>query len=107
MDIKLDNISLKNGGLHVIIPYCMENNRVLEQCIGRCGRQGQPGSSSLYVSHDDFYYETKDFDEKFENLLNYKINSQIILKIIGNDYMIITIIILLMLNILLIFQLKI
>ena len=28
MDIKLDNISLKNGGLHVIIPYCMENNRV-------------------------------------------------------------------------------
>ena len=69
MDIKLDNISLKNGGLHVIIPYCMENNRVLEQCIGRCGRQGQPGSSTLYVSDDDFYYETKDFDEKFENLL--------------------------------------
>ncbi len=33
----------------------------LEQCIGRCGRQGQPGSSTLYVSHDDFYYETKDF----------------------------------------------
>ena len=28
MDIKLDNISLKNGGLHVIIPYYMENNRV-------------------------------------------------------------------------------
>ena len=24
MDIKLDNISLKNGGLHVIILYCME-----------------------------------------------------------------------------------
>ena len=58
MDIKLDNISLKNGGLHVIIPYCMENNRVyvLEDV-----EEGQPGSSTLYVSHDDFYYETKDF----------------------------------------------
>ena len=69
MDIKLDEISLKSGGLHVIIPYSMENNRVLEQCIGRCGRQGQPGSATLYVSDDDICYATKDFDNKFEWLL--------------------------------------
>ncbi len=69
MDIKLDEVSLKSGGLHVIIPYSMENNRVLEQCIGRCGRQGQPGSATLYVRDDDPCYATKDFDNKFEALL--------------------------------------
>ena len=69
MDIKLDKISLENGGLHVIIPYQMENERVFWQCVGRCGRQGQPGSCTQYVSDDDCYYATKDFDPKFENLL--------------------------------------
>ena len=69
MDIKLDKISLENGGLHVIIPYTMENERVFLQCVGRCGRQGQPGSCTQYVSDDDSYYITKDFDPNFENLL--------------------------------------
>ena len=69
MDIKLDKVSLENGGLHVIIPYQMENERVFWQCVGRCGRQGQPGSCTQYVSDDDCYYVTKDFDPNFENLL--------------------------------------
>ena len=69
MDIKLDEISLANGGLHVIIPYPMQNERVFWQCVGRCGRQGQPGSATQYISKEDFYYKTKDFDPKFENLL--------------------------------------
>ena len=46
MDIKLDEISLKNGGLLVIIPYSMENERVFWQCVGCCGKQGQPGSAT-------------------------------------------------------------
>ena len=74
MDIKLDKISLENGGLHVIIPYSMENERVFWQCVGRCGRQGQPGSATQYISSDDCYYTTKDFDPKFENLLRLQNN---------------------------------
>ena len=69
MDIKLDPISLENGGLHVIIPYTMQNERVFWQCVGRCGRQGQPGSATQYVSNNDYYYATRDFDPNFENLL--------------------------------------
>ena len=69
MDIKLDKTSLENGGLHVIIPFCMENERVFWQCVGRCGRQGQPGTCTQYISDDDRYYATKDFDPNFENLL--------------------------------------
>ena len=69
MDIKLDKVSLENGGLHVIIPYPMQNERVFWQCVGRCGRQGQPGSATQYISNDDFYYKTEDFDPNFENLL--------------------------------------
>ena len=38
MDIKLDKKSLDSGGLHVIIPYSMENERVFWQCVGRYGR---------------------------------------------------------------------
>jgi len=69
MDIKLDKTSLGNGGLHVIIPYSMKNERVFWQCVGRCGRQGQPGSCTEYTSDDDCYYKTRDFDPNFENLL--------------------------------------
>ena len=69
MDIKLDKVSLESGGLHVIIPYTMQNERVFWQCVGRCGRQGQPGSATQYISDDDFYYATSDFDPNFENLL--------------------------------------
>lgn len=74
MDIKLDEISLKSGGLHVIIPYSMENERVFWQCVGRCGRQGQPGSATQYISDNDFYYSTRDFDPNFENLLRLQNN---------------------------------
>ena len=74
MDIKLDNLSLKSGGLHVIIPFSMENERVFWQCVGRCGRQGQPGSATQYVSDEDFYYSTRDFDPNFENLLRLQNN---------------------------------
>ena len=66
MDIKLDKTSLENGGLHVIIPYSMKNERVFWQCVGRCGRQGQPGSCTEYTSDDDCYYKTRDFDPKLK-----------------------------------------
>ena len=48
-DIKLDSAALAAGGLHVIIPFPMLNQRVLEQAIGRSARQGQPGSAAVYT----------------------------------------------------------
>ena len=63
MDIKLDKKSLESGGLHVILPFCMKN-----ESVGRCGRQGQPGSCTQYISENDQYYDSKEFDQKYENL---------------------------------------
>ena len=68
VDIKLSKISLKNGGLHVIIPFLMPNQRALEQAAGRCGRQGQSGSVNIYYSEDDYYLMSKAFDIKEHNL---------------------------------------
>ena len=68
MDIKLDSKSLNSGGLHVILPFPMQNERVFWQCVGRCGRQGQPGSVTQYISEGDQYYDALDFHEKYENL---------------------------------------
>ena len=48
-DIKLDLAALAVGGLQVIIPFPMLNQRVLEQAVGRSARQGQPGSAIVYT----------------------------------------------------------
>ena len=68
VDIKLSEQAEKNGGLHVIIPFLMPNQRALEQAVGRCGRQGQPGSCNIYKSEDDYYIISKPFDQKEHNL---------------------------------------
>ena len=43
----------KAGGLHVIIPMLMPNQRTFEQAAGRSGRQGQSGHVSVYKSPFD------------------------------------------------------
>lgn len=68
VDIKLSKESLNNGGLHVIIPFLMPNQRALEQAAGRCGRQGQPGTCNIYMSENDYYLISQPFDEKEHNL---------------------------------------
>ena len=68
VDIKLSEQAKKNGGLHVIIPFLMPNQRALEQAAGRCGRQGQPGTCNIYFSEDDYYIISKPFDQKDHNL---------------------------------------
>ena len=56
-DIKLPRESLQKGGLHVIVSECHFSSRVDRQLIGRCGRQGQPGSSQTFVSADDWLFQ--------------------------------------------------
>lgn len=51
-DIQLSDASLINGGLHVILTFFPELQRVCFQMIGRSGRRGQPGSSEMILSRE-------------------------------------------------------
>lgn len=57
-DIKLDQSVKDAGGLHVVVSECQASYRVDRQLIGRCGRQGDPGSSQTFVSADDWLLQT-------------------------------------------------
>lgn len=52
-DIKLDRESREAGGLHVLLTEMHSSRRVDRQFIGRSGRQGDPGSSQVFVSLED------------------------------------------------------
>ena len=52
-DIRLHKAVERSGGLHVIIAEVNESARIDRQLAGRCGRQGDPGSVSLYLCLDD------------------------------------------------------
>lgn len=52
-DIKLSDAVRSCGGLHVIIAEPNESRRVDRQLVGRCGRQGDPGSVSILLSQED------------------------------------------------------
>jgi preprotein translocase subunit SecA len=52
-DIKLEESARQAGGLHVIITELHDNQRVQRQLIGRCARQGDPGSWEAILSADD------------------------------------------------------
>ena len=52
-DIILNDESLRNGGLHVMLTFYPASKRVQDQAIGRAGRQGQPGSSQMILSKED------------------------------------------------------
>ncbi len=52
-DIKLGSGVSEMGGLHVIGCEPHESTRVDRQLVGRCARQGDPGSCRLYVSAED------------------------------------------------------
>ncbi len=52
-DIRLAPEVAVRGGLHVIIAECHDSPRVDRQLIGRCGRQGDPGSAQTFVSAED------------------------------------------------------
>jgi len=52
-DIKLGPGVAKRGGLHVIATDRAEARRIDRQLIGRCGRQGDPGSCEMILSLED------------------------------------------------------
>jgi preprotein translocase subunit SecA len=52
-DIKLGSGVADLGGLHVICTELHDSARIDRQLIGRCGRQGDPGTVRQYMSLDD------------------------------------------------------
>lgn len=52
-DIHLHPDVRANGGLHVIVAECQTSSRMDRQLIGRCARQGDPGSAQAYASAED------------------------------------------------------
>jgi preprotein translocase subunit SecA len=52
-DILLHDDVRSRGGLHVIVVGWQSSNRMDRQLIGRCARQGDPGSAQSFVSADD------------------------------------------------------
>jgi preprotein translocase subunit SecA len=52
-DIRLGEGVAEMGGLHVILTEMHESSRIDRQLIGRCGRQGDPGTFRQYMALDD------------------------------------------------------
>jgi preprotein translocase subunit SecA len=52
-DIKLGDGVADLGGLHVICTELHDSARIDRQLVGRCGRQGDPGTWRQYVALDD------------------------------------------------------
>ena len=52
-DIQITGPSLDLGGLHVICTEIHESARIDRQLIGRCGRQGDPGTFRQFMSLED------------------------------------------------------
>lgn len=52
-DIRIDSAAQHAGGLHVIAAQRHSSSRIDRQLVGRCARQGAPGSCQFFVSADD------------------------------------------------------
>lgn len=66
-DIRLTPETKDLGGLAVIINEHMENSRVDKQLRGRSGRQGDPGSSQIYISLEDYLVKRWSNDRILQN----------------------------------------
>lgn len=68
-DIQLSGPSLDLGGLHVICSEVHESARIDRQLIGRCGRQGDPGSFRFFMSLEDEILRVGLGDKRADQLL--------------------------------------
>lgn len=57
-DIVIDDDIKELGGMHVIGTEMHESSRIDQQLFGRCGRQGDPGSTQAYISAEDKLLES-------------------------------------------------
>ena len=57
-DIKIDSAVAELGGLHVVGTEMHESARIDRQLLGRCGRQGDPGSFCQFISSEDKLLES-------------------------------------------------
>ena len=75
-DIKLDKAAEDAGGLHVICCEKNDSRRIDRQLIGRCARQGDPGSYKIICSIEDDAV-VKYFSKLTLMLLNYRMRFHI------------------------------
>ena len=67
-DIKLGPGVAEAGGLHVICTELHDSARIDRQLMGRCGRQGDPGTTRQYMALDDDVIRTGYGPEMAEKL---------------------------------------
>ncbi|MEC9093622.1 MAG: DEAD/DEAH box helicase [Planctomycetota bacterium] len=70
-DIQPPPEALELGGLHVICTEMHDSARIDRQLIGRCGRQGDPGSFQIFLSLDDDILKEGHGVEKYKALVSY------------------------------------
>jgi preprotein translocase subunit SecA len=58
-DIALGPGVAEAGGLHVILTEYHDSRRIDRQLLGRCARQGDPGSCEAFVAFDDELFQTQ------------------------------------------------
>jgi preprotein translocase subunit SecA len=75
-DIKLDAASESAGGLHIICCEKNDSRRIDRQLVGRCARQGDPGSYKIICSLEDDAV-LKYFSRVTELLLGYRSKRQL------------------------------
>jgi preprotein translocase subunit SecA len=71
-DIKVAGPALDLGGLHVICTELHESARIDRQLIGRCGRQGDPGTYRQFMSLEDELLELGLGVDRAKRLLAYR-----------------------------------
>lgn len=71
-DIRVAGPALDLGGLHVVCTELHESARIDRQLIGRCGRQGDPGTFRQFMSLEDEVLEVGFGFEKVAQLLEHR-----------------------------------
>ena len=68
-DVKLGDGVPEIGGMHVICTELHEAQRIDRQLIGRCGRQGDPGTYRQFLGLDDEILEVGFGPKKYARLV--------------------------------------
>lgn len=76
-DIRLDSVTQQLGGLHVICTELHDSARIDRQLVGRCGRQGDPGSYRQYLSLEDDILKDGLPEKTWRRLLEYRQQSPV------------------------------